>query len=284
MEIRSIETEKIDVVPGRNPRLIFSPGYIESLGQSLLTDGQETPIVVLRRGERFELIHGENRLRAARLKRIRTLTAKVFNALSEPEIICKALKPNLAQSKLGLLEVALKVVELKNCSGWSHGRIAQQLCWSQRWVTDRIRIAEGLTPNIRRLISTSCLKHTQARLLTKLPLEEQDGAAIEIMRRRMTGKQTALYVAQLLGNRLGVGSDATRLITESKHLLLILHVVADSCCTKLASISENSLSEIGDIYHLLVRLLGKISAIVHRSDAQKANAQKANGENKGVSE
>ncbi len=269
MEIREIAVESVDVVPGRNPRLSFSNDYIEALGSSLLVDGQESPITVLRKEGRYELIHGENRLRAAIAKGIQVLEAKVYDSLSGTEIICKSLKPNLTQKPLGLLEVALKVKELKDVSGWSHDRVGRELGWSQRWATDRIRIAEKLSPQVRQAVSTSCLRFDQARLMTKLPIEEQDGALIEILRSRMTGKLTAVYVAQLLGTRQGAAVNPTRLLSGSRHLIEMLHVITDNCERNSTYFSPDNLRELESAYSLLIRLLGKLGAIVHRLGAQK---------------
>ena len=63
-ETKALKTDQIERF-AKQPRLVFDEEYIKSLGKSLKTVGQINPIIVRELGDdRYELISGENRLRA----------------------------------------------------------------------------------------------------------------------------------------------------------------------------------------------------------------------------
>ena len=133
MEITDIETVKIDIVTGWNPRSRIKEEYTDMLGKSISRDGQLAAISVVQRGDRYQLIDGECRVRGARKEGLRTLRARVYGSLSEPEMYCIALKHNLTQSTLGDLDVGITLKKMAAAYGWSHLRLATEIGKKQTW-------------------------------------------------------------------------------------------------------------------------------------------------------
>lgn len=85
------------------PRKVFDEEKLETLAQSITHLGLLQPIVVRKKGEGFELIAGERRLRAAKKAGLSTLAAIIEEGTFSAE---KALAENLQREQLNPLEIA----------------------------------------------------------------------------------------------------------------------------------------------------------------------------------
>jgi len=75
-EIKMIPVGKI-IITGNNPRTKFNLDSLNDLGESLLSHGLLQPIIVRPKGEYYELVIGERRLRASQLKGIFEIEARI---------------------------------------------------------------------------------------------------------------------------------------------------------------------------------------------------------------
>ena len=75
-EYKEISVEEI-VLKGDNPRQTFDETTLRELGMSMLEDGQLQEVWVRPRGNKFELVTGERRYRAAQLVGITRLRARI---------------------------------------------------------------------------------------------------------------------------------------------------------------------------------------------------------------
>jgi len=73
-EYRDIAIELVDVLPGRRA---LDPNWVETLAADFKERGQRTPIEVIQRGDRFQLVSGGHRVSAGRLNRQATISAIV---------------------------------------------------------------------------------------------------------------------------------------------------------------------------------------------------------------
>jgi len=75
-DIRNIPVGKI-LITGDNPRKEFNLDSLNALGESLLSHGLLQPIIVRQKEDYYELVIGERRLRAAQLKGISEIEARI---------------------------------------------------------------------------------------------------------------------------------------------------------------------------------------------------------------
>ncbi|GAG68476.1 unnamed protein product, partial [marine sediment metagenome] len=75
-EIKMIPVGKI-FITGDNPRKEFNLDSLNDLGESLLSHGLLQPIIVRPKEDYYELVVGERRLRAARLKGIFEIETRI---------------------------------------------------------------------------------------------------------------------------------------------------------------------------------------------------------------
>ena len=102
VEVNLIPVEEIELTH-RNPRLDFSKDALIELADSLKKHGQIQPIVVRRKGEKYELVVGERRVRAAIYADIPKLRAEIVD-LTDNEADARRLIENLQRQDLDIWE------------------------------------------------------------------------------------------------------------------------------------------------------------------------------------
>ena len=98
-----------DIRPNpRQPRRLFDEGALRELAASIRRHGVVQPLVVRRRGDGWELVAGERRLRAARLAGL-TAVPCVEAEVDERESALLALVENLQRRDLHYFEEAAAI-------------------------------------------------------------------------------------------------------------------------------------------------------------------------------
>jgi ParB family chromosome partitioning protein len=87
------------------PRNIFKEAKLEELAQSIKSNGILQPIVVRRNGERFQIIAGERRWRAAQKAGLRKIPC-IIKDISEENVLELSLIENIQRQELNPIEEA----------------------------------------------------------------------------------------------------------------------------------------------------------------------------------
>jgi ParB family transcriptional regulator, chromosome partitioning protein len=119
------------------PRKHFAEDKLMELAASILERGLLQPVVVRRAGDRYQLLAGERRLRAARLAGLDRLPAVVRDGDDALEI---ALIENLQREDLGPLDEAEALAALIERHGYSHREIADLLGKSRPYVSNTLSL------------------------------------------------------------------------------------------------------------------------------------------------
>ena len=187
-----------EIVPGPlQPRQRFSREGLEALRDSIAENGVLQPLTVRRRGERFELIAGERRLRAARMAGLREVPCIVMDVgLEDSGVI--ALIENIQRRDLDFVEEAEGIRRLVRLFGLSQEQAAQRLGLSQSAVANKLRLLR-LPPDVLSRLRDEGFGERHARALLRLPDEAAQRAALErIVGRRMNVAEAEAYVERLL--------------------------------------------------------------------------------------
>lgn len=113
MEMREIPPDLIDRNPDQ-PRKHFDPEELEDLAVTFTQVGVAQPVVVKRIGERYQLIAGERRWRAAALAMLDTVPAIIRNDLTGSKQALLMLIENVQRSDLSTMEMARYICYLKD--------------------------------------------------------------------------------------------------------------------------------------------------------------------------
>ena len=167
----------------RQPRQVFDEDAMAELVHSIREVGLLQPVVVRPLGdERFELIMGERRLRAAREAGLTELPA-IVRATGDDVMLRDALLENLHRSQLNPLEEAAAYDQLLQDFGCTHDELAGRIGRSRPQISNTLRLLR-LPPLVQRRVAAGVLSAGHARALLGLP----DGAAQERLAQRIVAE------------------------------------------------------------------------------------------------
>jgi ParB family transcriptional regulator, chromosome partitioning protein len=151
------------------PRRDFDDATIAELSESLKEHGMIQPLVVRRHGERYQLIAGERRLRAAVKAGWQRVPAQVREA-DDRQMSEVAIVENLQRKDLNPLEKALSFQQYLERYGCTQEELAGRLKIDRSTIANLIRLLE-LPEVIQQSIRSGTLSQGHARAL--LPLGDE---------------------------------------------------------------------------------------------------------------
>jgi ParB family chromosome partitioning protein len=158
------------------PRTTFAPGALDELRASIAEFGVLVPIIVRRlAGERYELIAGERRWRAAVAAGLASIPALVRNA-DDRESLEVAIIENLQRENLDPLEEAMGFAHLMEAYGFTQDQVAQRVGRSRPAVANAVRLL-SLSDPIKALVREGKLSAGAARTLLAIPADRRDAVA-----------------------------------------------------------------------------------------------------------
>jgi len=186
-----------DIVPGpMQPRRHFSAAGLEELRDSIAEHGVLQPLTVRCKGDRFELIAGERRLRAARMAGLGEVPCIVMDVDMEKSGFI-ALPENLQRRELDFVEEAEGIQQLIRLFGFSQEQAARRLGLSQSAVANKLRLLRLPADALARLRAAG-LGERHARALLRLTDETVQRDALDfVIDQRMTVAEAEAYIDKL---------------------------------------------------------------------------------------
>ena len=166
-QVSLMELEMSQIRPNpRQPRTVFDPDAIETLAESIKSEGVVQPIIVRDAGDGYEIVAGERRYRAAQRAGLSTIPT-IVRPLDEREAMITALAENVAREDLNPVEQARAYAVLADELSLSQTEIARRVGKSRPAVANTMRLLE-LPDEVLDLISAGQLSegHGRALLLT----------------------------------------------------------------------------------------------------------------------
>ncbi|AJA50120.1 nucleoid occlusion protein [Clostridium pasteurianum DSM 525 = ATCC 6013] len=153
------------------PRKYFDENSLNELAQSIKNYGIMQPLSVRNIGEnKYELIAGERRLRAAKIVGLE-LVPVIINNISDKESAALALLENLQREDLNFMEESEAYYNLIKEHGYTQEQLATSIGKKQSTISNKLRLLK-LNKSIRDIILKNSLTERHARALLKLPDEE----------------------------------------------------------------------------------------------------------------
>ena len=153
------------------PRTVFDADRIRELANSIQANGIIQPLIVRRNGERYELIAGERRLRAAKLAELSEVPV-VIQDYADEQLLEIALVENIQREDLNPIETAEALSRLNSEMNLSHEQIAARTGKDRTTITNLIRLLR-LPSVVQLLLAERKLSMGHARALLGLATEEQ---------------------------------------------------------------------------------------------------------------
>ncbi|GMA57322.1 ParB family chromosome partitioning protein [Alicyclobacillus sacchari] len=185
------------------PRTIFNQEAIEELAKTIHTHGVIQPIVVRKKGNVYELIAGERRLRAVRHLGWSSIPA-IVRDMNDAQTASAALIENLQREGLTPIEEAVAYQQLLELHGLTQESLAQRLGKGQSTIANKLRLLH-LPETVQQALLTKQITERHARALLALPSEEmqiellhecvEKGWNVKQMEERVKAKLTSLEAA-----------------------------------------------------------------------------------------
>lgn len=159
--------------PGKyQPRTRMDQEALEELAASIRAQGLMQPILARPVAEeRYEIIAGERRWRAARLAGLSAVPVLVRD-VPDRQALAVSLIENIQREDLNPLEEATGIQRLVQEFGMTHAEAAEALGRSRSSVTNLLRLLD-LAPPVRDLLAEGRLDMGHARALLALPVARQ---------------------------------------------------------------------------------------------------------------
>lgn len=180
------------------PRKDFEPEALQELVDSIRQHGIIQPLIVRQINDRYELIAGERRWRAAQEAGLAQVPV-IIRAATDLEVLELSLIENLQRTDLNPIEEAQGYARLAGEFGLQQQDIAARVGRSRTAVANAMRLLD-LHPQIQNWLAQNLISVGHAKVLLGLKSpDEQLRVAETILRRSATVRDTERLVARLLG-------------------------------------------------------------------------------------
>lgn len=195
---RVMEIPIENIVPNPyQPRKVFSQSALEELSKSIKTYGILQPITVRVKDDKYELIAGERRLRAAKLAELKCVPV-IVNNMSDESSAVLALLENLQREDLNFIEEAMGYENLIKEHEFTQQQLAEKLGKNQSTIANKLRILK-LPNEIKIKLVENGLTERHARALLKLPNEELMKEILDkVIKHELTVKKTEKLIKDKL--------------------------------------------------------------------------------------
>jgi len=185
------------IMPGRNqPRDIL--GDLRELAESIREKGIIEPLIVRKKGDKYEIISGERRYRAALMVGLTQLPCIEMD-VDDREAMEIALIENIQRKDLTPFEIAEGYRALVTLYGYTHQELARRIGKARSTVTEMIEIA-NIPPRIKNLCMELGITASSVLLLIA---RQRDEEAMEELARKIAAENLSREEARRLARRRG---------------------------------------------------------------------------------
>jgi ParB family chromosome partitioning protein len=163
---QTLPVDLIDPNP-LQPRRLFQNERMAELAQSIRVNGIVQPLVVRRLGDRYQLVAGERRWRAAKLAEVREVPV-VIREVPDERLLEISLIENIQREDLNPMETAHAYARLTEELQLSPEQIGQRTGKDRSTVTNFLRL-RALPEDLQQLVAERRLSAGHARCLLALP-------------------------------------------------------------------------------------------------------------------
>jgi ParB family transcriptional regulator, chromosome partitioning protein len=209
-ELLEIDIDLIEPSPAQ-PRTHFDEERLEELAQSIRSNGIVQPLLVRRRGARYQLVAGERRWRAAQRAELQRVPA-VVRDIPDDKLLELALIENIQRQELNAIEEAYAYKRLIDTLGLTQETVAQRVGRDRSFVTNYLRLLR-LPEDIQRLVEEEKLSMGHARALLGVDdADIQRRIARNVMEQSLSVRETERAIKRIIAG----ASPATATLPPAK--------------------------------------------------------------------
>ncbi|MBQ9019914.1 ParB/RepB/Spo0J family partition protein [Candidatus Saccharibacteria bacterium] len=191
---RLIELKVSEIVPDlEQPRRDFDEDALKALADSIKEQGVLQPIVVVKRGDKYQIVAGERRWRAAKMAKLMTIPA-IVRTLDAQNRLELSIIENAQREDLNAIELATAYAKLKSQFNLDEAGIAQRIGKSKASVVGTMRLL-NLPDDAKRAMREHNLSEGVMRPLVSAEREVIDEVLPKIIEDGWSARQVERYVA-----------------------------------------------------------------------------------------
>lgn len=199
--LQMVKLSQVEPNPAQ-PRREFDPEALSELAESIRTHGILQPLAVRRvAGDRYQIIAGERRWRAAREAGVEKIPVYLVDA-DDRTVMELALVENLQRQDLNPIEEAEGYRTLMDDFSLTQDDVAKRVGKSRPAIANALRLL-SLSPNVRDLVASGALSVGHAKALLALTDAEQQKRTAElVLEKGYSVRQTELLIKKILQDSL----------------------------------------------------------------------------------
>ena len=197
--LAEIKISEIDPNMGQ-PRKKFDEDELLELAESIKIHGVIQPIILTKRGKRYEIIAGERRWRASKLAGLVKIPA-VIREYTDKEIMEVSLVENIQRQDLNPIEEALAFKNLIDEYKMKQDDLAERVSKSRSAITNALRLLK-LDDKVKAMLAEGLISTGHARaLLAVEDKNKQQILATKIFDEKLSVRETEKLVKQIPENK-----------------------------------------------------------------------------------
>ena len=197
--LSEIKISEIDPNIGQ-PRKSFNEDELLELAESIKIHGVIQPIILTKRGKRYEIIAGERRWRASKLAGLTKIPA-VIREYTDKEIMEVSLIENIQRQDLNPIEEAVAFKNLIDEYKMKQDDLAERVSKSRSAITNALRLLK-LDDKVKAMLAEGLISTGHARaILAVEDKNKQQILATRIFDEKLSVRETEKLVKQILENK-----------------------------------------------------------------------------------
>ena len=199
MEKEIVEVALDDIIPNRfQPRLSFDENGLNELAESIRQHGIIQPLVLRKVADKYEIIAGERRYKAAYIAGLTKVPAVIIN-LNDNESAEVAIVENIQRRNLSPIEEAKSYKKLLDRGYLTQDQLAGRMGKTQATISNNLRLL-NLDEKVQDALLNNKISERHARSLLRVEdKEEQRKLLDEIINNRLNVRDTEELINRKLG-------------------------------------------------------------------------------------
>lgn len=193
-DLMDLDIDRLDPADAQ-PRSVFKQQKLDELAQSIRTNGIIQPLIVRRNGDRFEIIAGERRWRAAQKAGLHKIPC-VVKEVSQENVLELSLIENIQREELNPIEEANAFKRLLEMRDLTQEEVARRVGKERSSITNSLRLLK-LPAEVQKLVEEEKLSMGHARALLSVESPEYQ----LVLARQVTTKSLSVRETEQLVKR-----------------------------------------------------------------------------------
>ena len=189
MEEQILQVPIEDILPNRfQPRLAFDDASLQDLAASIKQHGIIQPLILRRKNDKYEIIAGERRYKAARMAGLVSVPAIISN-LSDAASAEVAIVENVQRKDLTAIEEAKSYQAILDKGYMTQEELAKKMGLSQSAISNKLRLLT-LDESVQNAVLKNQISERHARSLLKVKDKNMQKVLLDkIINERLTVRQ-----------------------------------------------------------------------------------------------